>query len=40
MLLVIPVTATRVVNVVDTSAPTITVIGDNPTTSELGLDLH
>ena len=30
-------TATRVVNVVDTTAPTITVIGDNPATSELGL---
>jgi serralysin len=33
-------TATRVVNVLDTTAPTITVIGDNPTTTELGLDLH
>ena len=33
-------TATRVINVIDTTAPTITVIGDNPTTTELGLDLH
>ena len=29
-------TATRVVNVVDTTAPTVTVKGDNPATSELG----
>ena len=29
-------TATRVVNVVDTTAPVITVLGDNPATVELG----
>ena len=30
------VTATRTVNVVDTTAPVVTVIGDNPATVELG----
>ena len=30
-------TATRTVNVVDTTAPVITVLGDNPATSELGV---
>ena len=29
-------TATRIVNVVDTTAPVVTVIGDNPATVELG----
>jgi len=29
-------TATRTVNVVDTTPPTITVLGDNPATLELG----
>ena len=29
-------TATRVVNVVDTTSPTITVTGDNPMTIEVG----
>jgi hypothetical protein len=31
-------TATRTVNVVDTTAPVITVLGDNPMTVELGSD--
>ena len=30
-------TATRTVNVVDTTAPVITVVGDNPVTNELGV---
>ena len=29
-------TATRTVNVVDTTAPVVTVTGDNPATTELG----
>ena len=31
-------TATRTVNVVDTTAPVVTVTGDNPATTELGAD--